>query len=312
MFKNVIVFNIAPGWSATPAQLEEALQAQRFVPCGATQEKSVGWLEPRGVLHGPLLESVGGQWVLKFMLETKAVPANVIRRTAQERAAHIEAATGRKPGKKELRDLKEEIKYDLLPMAFTKQSSVMVWIDARARLLVLDAGSTSRSDEVVTALVQVAPGIAPMLIHTATSPTVAMAGWLRTKESPQGFSIDRECVLQASDESKAVVRYSRHPLDIDEVCQHIDAGKLPTQLALTWQERVSFVLTEGLQLKKVSFLDVVMEGAESASNGSKDDHFDADVSIATTELRALWADLVVALDGEMALGAVAQQPAQGV
>jgi len=58
---------------------------------------------------------------------------------------------------------------------------------------------------------------------------------------------------------------------------------------------VSFVLTEGLQLKKLAFLDVVFEGASS----DKDDGFDADAAIATGELSKLLPDLIDALGGEM-------------
>lgn len=59
----------------------------------------------------------------------------------------------------------------------------------------------------------------------------------------------RETELKACDESKAVVRYARHPLDIDEVRQHIEHGKLPTRLAMTWEHRVSFVLAEASRLR---------------------------------------------------------------
>jgi recombination associated protein RdgC len=90
-----------------------------------------------------------------------------------------------------------------------------------------------------------------------------------------------------------VVRYARHPLDTDEVRQYVESGKLPTRLALTWDSRVSFVLTEGLQLKKLAFQDVVFEGA------GKDDGFDADAAIATGELRKLLPDLLAALGGEL-------------
>ena len=86
-----------------------------------------------------------------------------------------------------------------------------------------------------------------------------MSAWLSEKQAPPGFSIDRECELKQPDSEKAAVRYARHTLDIDEVGEHIKQGKLPTQLALTWNSRVSFVLTEGLALKKIKLLDVVLE-----------------------------------------------------
>ncbi len=295
VFKNIIMYRIVPGWSSTAEEVETRLHDHPFVACGASQEKSVGWIEPRGVDHGPLLEVVAGQWVLKLMTETRALPASVVNRKAQERAAQIEATTGRKPGKKETRDLKDDIRLELLPMAFTKLSSTWVWIDREANLLVMDAGSQARADELVTLLVQCLPGLALALVNTQTSPSAAMAEWLVSMEAPQGFSVDRECELKAADESKAVVRYARHRLDTDEVKQHIEGGKMPTRLALTWNDRVSFVLTEGLQLKKVAFLDVVFEG----TSAGKDDGFDADVTIATGELQQALPVLLEALGGEM-------------
>ncbi|MFZ2121886.1 MAG: recombination-associated protein RdgC [Rhodoferax sp.] len=297
MFKNVIMYRIAPGWSLSAGEVEARLQANPFVECGASQEKSIGWVAPRGAANGPLLEAVAGQWIFKLMTETRALPASVVNRKAQERVAQIEASTGRKPGKKETRDLKDDIRLELLPMAFTKQSSTRVWIDRDAQLLVTDAGSQARADELVTLLVQGLPGLALSLIDTQISPGAAMAEWLVSQEAPPGFSVDRECELKAADESKAVVRYARHRLDTDEVRQHIEGGKMPTRLALTWNDRVSFVLTEGLQLKKLAFLEGVLEGASPG----KDDGFDADVAIATGELQKALPELLEALGGERVL-----------
>lgn len=288
------MYRIAPDWSLTAEEVEARLQDNPFVECGASQEKSVGWVAPRGEANGPLLEAVAGQWILKLMLEVRALPASVVNRKAQERVAQIEASTGRKPGKKETRDLKDDIRLELLPMAFTKQSSTRIWIDREAQLLVTDAGSQARADELITLLVQALPGLALSLVNTQISPSAAMADWLVSQEAPQGFSVDRECELKAADESKAVVRYARHRLDTEEVKQHIEGGKMPTRLALTWNDRVSFVLTEGLQLKKLAFLDVVFEG----TSAGKDDGFDADVAIATGELQKALPALLEALGGE--------------
>ncbi len=296
-----MVYRMVSAWTRTQAQLEQALQGGRFAPCGASQEKSVGWVEPRGQAHGALVEVVGGQWLLKLMVEVKAVPAAVVKRKVQERLQQIEAATGRKPGKKEARELREEARLALLPMAFSKQSSLLVWIDPRAQLLVLDAASQAKADELVTALVKAVDGLAVQLVNTQTSAAAAMSGWLSTQEAPAGFSVDRECELKAADESKAVVRYTRHALDTDEVSQHIAMGKLPTRLAMTWNDRVSFVLTEALQIKKLAFLDVVFEGAAAAAGDGRDDGFDADAAISTGELQQMIPELLEALGGEMAL-----------
>jgi recombination associated protein RdgC len=293
VFKHITVYRIAHPWRADLPALEKALAQTPFTECAATQEKSSGWTPPRDQAHGLLAESVGKQWILRFMTESRLLPSSVVTRKVKEKAARIEQTTGRTPGKKETRALKEETRLDLLPKAFTKQSATWVWIDPKARLLMLDTGTQSRTDEITTALTQALPGLTLALLDTQTSPRAAMAHWLLEQEPPAGFSIDRECELKAVDESKAVVRYAHHPLNIAEVQAHIKAGKLPAKLAMTWNDRVSFVLTESLQLKKLAFLDTVFE------NQTQDDPgFDADVAIATGELVQLIPDLIDALDGE--------------
>jgi recombination associated protein RdgC len=51
-------------------------------------------------------------------------------------------------------------------------------------------------------------------------------------------------------------------------------------------------------VKKIAFLDGVMEGNKQGSKPGKDEAFDADAAIATGELRQLIPDLIDALGGE--------------
>ena len=297
MFKNLILYRITPGFRPNE-YFEDNLAANGFIPCQSSQEKSIGWIAPRDE-HGPLLELVADQALLKLKIETKVVPSSVIDAKFKEVAKRQEEVTGRKPGKKESRELKDDIKLQLLPTAFPKEAVVLVWMDLKNNLLAIDTASQSRADEVVSLLIKSAEGLALGLLHTQQSPSAAMTEWLITQEPPAGFTVDRECELKACDESKATIKYGNHPLDIDEVKANVEAGKLPTKLALTWDSRVSFVLTEGLQLKKLAFLDVVFKTIDVGMT-LENDSFDADLAIATGELRKLIPDLIEALGGEPA------------
>lgn len=291
MFKtlNIFDFNCPPPFAS--GLVEEQLQARTFEPCGPSQAVSTGWVPPRGDSHGALVEVVNGHWILKLMIETKKVPAEVLKRELDRHLAVIEDNTGRKPGKKESRELKEEVLLGLLPMAFSSRSAVMVWLDVKAGTLVLDATS-SKGEVAITELVRAIPDFSIRPISTVCSPAGSMSAWLLDGDMPANFMADRSCELQACDESKARVKYDRHSLDIEEVRNHITTGKLPTKLAMTFADRVSFVLTDKMVLKSVSFLDdAVAEDAEDA--------FDADVVITTGELRPLIADLLGALGGRL-------------
>lgn len=300
MFKNLTVYRVGPDWSATMAQIEERLAKARFAECGATQALSAGWVAPRGHAHGALVESVAGQLLLTLMVEQKLLPAAVVKRRTDELAQQVEHATGRKPGKKQTKELKEQAALELLPMAFTKRAAFKLWLDPQRRLLMVDAGSPARAGDVVTHLAKALDGLPVAPLQTARSAATVMADWLVSGEPPAAFSVDRECELKADDETKAVVRYARHRLDTDEVRQHITGGKRPTRLALTWQGRVSFVLSEAGQIKKLDFLDVVFENRPSRTDA--DEAFDADAAIATGELVQLIPELIEALGGEQLIG----------
>jgi recombination associated protein RdgC len=308
MFKNALVYRIDLWPSPALADMATRLDAARFVPCGTTQKESVGWTEPRGEAHGALLESVAGHWILQSCSETKAVPSGVVKTELDVQLAKIEQDTGRRPKGKAAREIKEEIIHTLLPRAFPKRSSTWVWIDVAQQRVLIAAASAKKADALVTRLVDLMGGeLRLSQVQTELSPTTAMAAWLSDKAAPSPFSLDRECELKQPDSEKSAVRYARHSLEIDELAEHIRQGKLPTQLAMTWNGRVSFVLTETLALKKIKLLDGVIEGPGKSANPA-DSGFDTDVAISTGELSLLLADLLAALGGVSAVGVAAAAP----
>jgi len=296
MFKNALVFTYQSPMPLSQLQLEEAFDALRFAPCGPTQDKSAGWVSPRGEQHGALVESIGGQWIARFMVETKTVPGAVVKRHLAERVAQIQEKEGRKPGKKESREISEEIIRQLLPNAFPKTAAHWVWIDPNAGRIVLDVSSMSKADEIITALVRLIPNLHIALLNTQHSPQAAMVQWLTSSPDawPGDLALGRYVELKSADEMKSLVKFDRHHLEDEQMKLHIGQGKLPTQLALEWAGRVSFVLTEGLVFKKIAFMDDVIEG-----QGDDEGGFDADAAIATGELDKVITGMIDALGGVM-------------
>ena len=297
LFKNIVVYRIAPEWTP-PAfdRLEAELQRLAFRPCEATQERSAGWVPPRGTDHGAMVESVAGQWILKLAVERKAVPGAAVRTELEARCKAIEAERGRKPGRKEKADLKDEIVLSFLPRAFSKRTSHVLWLDLQQRSLVIAAGSMKAAEPVVKELVDLMAALGHVLslspISTSLAPSTAMAEWLTAKQAPAGFTLDRDLELKHRGEDRSVVRYARHSLELDEIGQHIQDGKLPAQLAMTWNDKVSFVLTEQMAIRKID-----IRGVEDVPKG--EDGFDADAAIATAELSGLLPDLLESLGGEL-------------
>jgi recombination associated protein RdgC len=315
MFKAASYFRIADDFTLPPLDaFEEALQASRFLPCGATQAESSGWVAPRGNKSTVLAERVGQQLILRLCTERRPLPASAVKDAVEQRIEQYKQETGHeRVGARIKKEFKEEVILDLLPRAFTKRSSTTLWLDPVNKFLVVDSGSLTGADKVLSQLVEVlsempesGPGLLARPVQTTMSAAMAMAHWLASREAPVGFTIDRDCELKMPDDQKSTVRYSRHTLEIDEVAEHIAAGKVPTQLAMTWNDRVSFVLTDAAQVRKLKLLDVVLDGVQD--KGKDDDGFDADAAIVTGELSALIPDLLEALGGELSADGTSPTP----
>ena len=87
-------------------------------------------------------------------------------------------------------------------------------------------------------------------------------------------------------------------LEPEDVRRHIAGGKQCTRLAMTWADRISFVLTESMAVKGIKPLDVLKES--DASTANDDERFETDFTLMTGELNKLMIDLVAALGGESA------------
>src|SRR5450830_513065 len=293
-FKNLQIYRLPAPWAYTPEQLEEALSSNKFTPATSMDLMRQGWDTPRP--NGGLVHVVNKQMLILLGTEKKLLPATVINQVAKARAAEMEEAQGFAPGKKAMKELKERVADELLPRAFGIRSNVWTWIDPVNGWLVVDAASPAKADEVIKLLLKAVDKLPLESLRVQRSPVGVMTAWLETDEAPVGFTIDMDTELRATGESKATVRYVRHTLEADDVRRHIAAGKQCTRLAMTWNDKISFVLTESLAIKGIKPLDVITEKDTSTRND--EERFDNDMMLMTGELAKMMADIVEALGGE--------------
>jgi len=295
-FKNLQIYRLPAPWAVNPDELEGWLAPQAFTACSSIEMQSQGWVAPRG--NGRLVHVVNRQLLLQLSTEKKLLPSTVINQVTKARAAELEEQQGFPPGRKQTKELKELVTDELLPRAFSVVRTTSVWIDPVNGWLLVDAGSPNKAEEVLKLLFKAIPKFPLETLRTAMSPGAAMTDWLASDEAPYGFTVDQDTELRSTGEGKATVRYVRHALEADDLRRHIESGKQCTRLALTWADKVSFVLTENLSVKRIAPLDVLKEDADIAGKND-DERFDGDFMLMTGELAKLLASLVEALGGQL-------------
>lgn len=290
-FRNLQAYRITSG-NITLNSLEEALSQHALQQCMQMEMQSRGWVVPREEQEN-FVHAYGQQWLIAFAVEKKLLPAAVINQHAKNRLVQIEHMQGYKPGKKQIRDIKEATIIELLPRAFTQRHKTYAWIDGIKNRLIIDTASANKADELVEVLIKSVHGLTLAPLETQISPSSAMTRWLSGDDQPSTFTIDRDCELQGMSDEKATVKYTHHILDAEETARHIRAGKKVIKLAMTWNSKISFVLHDNLQLRRIAPQDILKEPAEST-----EELFASDFAIMTGELSQLITDIVEALGGE--------------
>jgi recombination associated protein RdgC len=293
-FKNIKVYRLAGTFSSTAEQLEASLQKEQFVSAGAAAPQSMGWIAPLEN-DGRLVYSVGKQILCAHRAEKKLLPASVINQFVKVRAQALEDQQGFKPGRKQMKDLKLEVTESLIPRAFSLQRDTRVWLDPVNYWLAIDTASTSKAEEILSALGKALYPFPVEPVHVSVSPMTAMTNWMLSGDAPANFSIDQDAELRASGEKAAVIRYVKHALDIDEVQKHVKAGKQCTRLAMTWNDKVSFVLTDSMDIKRIAPLDV-LDQSDQSMPANELEKFDSDFTLMCTELALLLEGLMDALE----------------
>lgn len=234
-----------------------------------TEPQGLGWFT-EGFTHPTAFSDTAVFGAEKTMLialkrEEKVLPSAAIKHKLDEQVVKIQTAEGRNVGRKEKHELREAIIDDLLPKALIKSSRTYGLF--AGEWLFVDTANRRKAENLLTKLREALGGLPAQQLFTRKSPASLMTNWLLRGEAQGRFVLDSDVTLVGVGDVAPKVKISRKDLTAEDVVQHAKNGMRVTELGLIWNDRVAFILTQDLTLKRIQWLDVVQEEAE----GSCDD-----------------------------------------
>lgn len=294
--KNLIIFRLSRDTDFS--KLEEQTSHFKFAPCGPQDMAKTGWVSPMGDEFENLTHQTSGTILLCVKSEKKNIPSAIIKEKLDEKVTKLEAEQQRKLKRTEVASLKEEILQTLLPVTLPKTTRTYIWIDTQASLIIVDASSARRAED-VNALLRKTIGSLPVVPLTMKTPVeLTVTEWVRSGNLPAGLTLGNDATLKAILEEGGTVTARNQDLICDEIANHIEAGKVVVKVALGWQERIHFVLKDDFTIGRVRFSEALQEQNDDIDREDFAQRFDADFVLYTGELMALINTLITGLGGE--------------
>lgn len=304
-FKNIYPLQLGEGWKITTEELEEALSKQPFMECGSEQRESFGFVSPFGKKSDALTHAVNGCILFKFAHQERLLPASVIREELDNAVEELEAKEGRKIGKREKADLRDEIEFELLPQAFKRTKTLDAYFDLKNRWLIVNTASASQAERVTNWLRRVLGSLPVVPPKTGSSPTSVMTRWLSDEsEMPSSFTLGERCELQSVNEEKSKASFKNQELTAEEVQANLTAGKQVSSLQVVWAEKMAFVVNHDLVIKSLKFLDMFEEKMKDADPETHEEKLDIEFALMSGEIGQMLGDLMVAFGGESNQGEI--------
>lgn len=263
-----------------------------------TELQGLGWFT-EGFTHPTAFSDRAVSEAEKTMLialkrEEKVLPSAAIKHKLDEQVVKIQTAEGRNVGRREKHELREAIIDDLLPKALIKSSRTYGLF--AGEWLFVDTANRRKSENLLTKLREALGGLPAQQPVPRQSPASLMTNWLLQGEAQGRFVLDSDVTLVGVGDVAPKVKISRKDLTAEDVVQHAKNGMKVTELGLVWNDRVAFILTQDLTLKRIQWLDVVQEEAEGSCDDAESMAYATQLLMAAA-LSAILGELVDLLGG---------------
>lgn len=296
-FTNAIVYKFKGKVEFFKDGFEAALQQDKFKPCGQQQLSTFGWANALGKYGDSLSHFSGSSILICARNEEKILPASVVNEILVSKIDQIEIEENRPVSRKEKAELKENVIHSLFPQAFVKSSYIHAFIDIEAGLIVVNAASFNKAEQVL-AMLRKSLGSLPVVPFFGNYDLdLFLTTWLTDFKAPDGFEIGSDAILVEPDDNAATVKVTHHELNCDEVKAHLESAKRVTSLQLKFNDRITFNLNNDGAIKKIGYSDVLKEENADIPKEDMKLKLDADFILISSELVEVITKVETALGG---------------
>lgn len=292
-FTNAIVYRFKGTPNYEQAEFDAALAQDAARGCGEQEMSTYGWVNALGKYGNTLAHFEDGKILVKARRQERVLPPAVLNEMLQNKVDTIQQEENRTVSKRERDDIKENLLCTLLPQAFVKNSYEYALIDTKAELIIVNASSFKKAEEIL-ALLRKSLGTLPVVPAFANADIAqTLTKHLRDQCPLDGFGFGGDATFTDSCEKSSEVSLKDQELNTAEVLALLN-DSLVTKLALK-SEKLRFSLSNSGIISQIKYSDIIKETNADMPNEDMALKLSADFILVASEL----VSLISALEGQL-------------
>lgn len=293
MFRNLRCYRFDGTWPDTEESLSTALQEAEFSPCGPLTERSSGWVPVYPDAGESLARRVNGFDLIRLRSQSRVLPHSAVNEELDARIEDYRNRMQEAPSPREKKRLKNEARDELMPKALLKSDRIWGYVDAKEKLIAIDALQASAAERFLRRLGAAVPisNIRPM---DFSKPVSDLLTGIFLGDAPGQFSVGRECRMQDALDSGSNVRWMHFDLSDKSIRNHVVEGMRLTHLAVDYDNVMSCVISEDTVISKVKFIGADGDEADELDPLAR---LDTEFVLVSGTMRHLLQDLKKLLNG---------------
>jgi recombination associated protein RdgC len=292
-FKNLIIYQFDKNSSIERLD-NDMLKNMAFTPCGPTDSIKKGFVSP--IDDDDVLKlQVQGHSLLKLRIESKLLPSCVIKKKTAERIEQLEQKLGRSVTKSERLCAKDEVIVDLLPVAFTKDQYVYVWINDKDKFIAVETASFKKAEDVLALIRKELGALALKPLSVENNISFTLKEWVCNDSTPPNFFVLNDAMLADPLEGNGKIKLIDENLTAEEVKSYLNGGREIKSLSFSYKQQTVFTVNTELVFSKISFSSEMLDENSDISLDDKAKRIEADFFLVANELANLINDFTKAV-----------------
>ena len=273
LIKSAIVYN-----AVLPSEnnLREHLASSQFVEPMSLQSSSIGFVLREGAES--LVEDFPGGLSFTVRIDQKIIPGSVVNAELAKHLKTLLQTTGRKPGKKERAEIKNDVRDALLERALVRTILLTCFHHTATNLLIIPTTNKKLAGSVVSELVNAVGSVKTTTIHVSNVKqglTTRLAGWLGGAEQAFSGLYPRGEVGLEEGPRRVTIRMDELTSASSGLQEALQSGFQVKSLGLQFEGGTDIKLTDDFHLRAIAFSHPPVE---------EDDMFAAEAALETGEI----------------------------